>query len=96
MSQYEKSLKRALKHSGLPCDVKDVFVVPNYTKYSKDCMDANFKRYAKRVADMDWYVLQFTMEAVNDDAELAYFPLGVKTFWRPYAANHHVRIVRDS
>jgi len=96
MGQYEKAVKQSQKHSGLACDVVDMFVIPNYTKYISECMDSNFGRYAKRVADKDWSVLQFTMESVTDEKERPFFPLGVKTFWRPFAADNHIRIVRDS
>ena len=39
-------------------------------------------------------VLQFSFEAIDDD-DLEYFPLGVRTTWRPFAADKHTRIVKD-
>ena len=40
-------------------------------------------------------MLQFNFEEVNDEKLLPFFPLGVKTAWRPFAADKHIRIVKD-
>jgi hypothetical protein len=96
MSQYKKAITQALNREMLPCDVPDIMTVPDYTSWISGHMDSKFKRYAKRMGEKDWSVLQFTMEKVTDVKELPFFPLGVKTTWRPYSSDHHTRLVRDS
>ena len=95
MSQYKKAIEQAVVRDGLPCKVKDIFAVPDYCSWILNNMDPHFGRYAKRRGNMDWSVLQFTMERVTDENEKLFFPLGVKTMWRPFASEHHTRLVRD-
>ena len=95
MSQYKKAIVQAVGKEALPCAVKDIFVVPDYTEFITPHVDKKFGRYAKRSHEKDWSVLQFTMERVTDEKEMEYFPLGVKTHWRPFSSEYHTRLVRD-
>jgi hypothetical protein len=96
MSQYKKAIEQAVGRDALPCEVKDVFTVPDYSSFITPHVDKKFGRYAKRSGENDWSVLQFTMEKVTDEAEKLFFPLGVKTHWRPFSSAHHTRLVRDN
>lgn len=95
MSQYKSNIEAALGAEDLPCKVVDLFVIPDYDTFIRPVIDPNFGRYAKRRGEKDWSVLQFSFESVTDDKALPFFPLGVQTKWRPFAADKHVRIVRD-
>jgi hypothetical protein len=95
MTQYKAAIEKALDREMLPCDVPDVMTVPDYAAFINPHMDTKFGRYAKRSGEKDWTVLQFTMEKVTDEKEMEYFPLGVKTTWRPYSSEHHTRLVLD-
>ena len=69
--------------------------IPDYDSFIRPHVDNKFGRYSKRHAEKDWSVLQFNFEEVNDEKLLPFFPLGVKTTWRPFAADKHIRIVKD-
>ena len=96
MSQYKKGIEQAVSRDALPCKVKDIFTVPDYTSFMTKHIDPKFGRYAKRHGEHDWSVLQFTMEKVTDENELLFFPHGVKTHWRPFSSAYHTRLVRDA
>lgn len=95
MSQYKKAIEQAVSRDSLPCAVKDIHTVPDYSSFITKHMDKKFSRYAKRMGEHDWSVLQFTMEKVTDEREKIFFPLGVKTHWRPFSSAYHTRLVRD-
>lgn len=95
MSQYKSNIEAALSREELPCKVVDLFAIPDYDSFIRPHVDKKFGRYSKRHAEKDWSVLQFNFEEVNDEKLLPFFPLGVKTAWRPFAADKHIRIVKD-
>ena len=96
MSHYKENIEAALSREDLPCKVHDLFAIPDYDSFVRPFIDKKFGRYAKRKGEKDWTVLQFSFEAVDDkSAERPFFPLGVKTSWRPFAADKHCRIVKD-
>jgi hypothetical protein len=95
MSQYKTAIEQALNREMLPCEVPDIMAVPDYSAFINPHLDAAFGRYAKQYGEKDWSVMQFTMEKVTDEKEKKYFPLGVKTTWRPFSSEHHTRLVRD-
>ena len=96
MSHYKHSVESALRHDGLTSEVVDLFATPDYDKLLRPLIDKNFGRYAKRFGSNDWTVLEFTVEGIEDIELLKYFPAGVKTTYRPYAADNVLRIVKDS
>lgn len=95
MSQYKNAIEQAVSRDDLPCAVKDVMVVPDYNSWIEKFIDKKFGRYAKRMGETDWTVLQFTMEKVTDEREKIFFPQGVRTHWRPFSSAYHTRLVRD-
>ena len=95
MSDYKNCIETAVGRDGLPCKVQDLFVIGDYDEFIRKSVDSKFKRYAKRVGEKDWSVLQFKFEKIEDPDLLPFFPLGVKTSWRPFAADCHTRIVKD-
>ena len=91
VKQYAERIKQALQPSdsdALPCEVDDMFVIPDYTTYMSHCIDANFGRYAKD----KWTQLQWRFQSVpkSDD-----FPLGVKTTYRAYCRDEVFLINAD-
>jgi hypothetical protein len=96
MSEYEKCIHQALSKDDLPCEVEDLFAIPDFDAFIRPHLDPNFGRYARRVKDKDWTVLQFKFEHIAaEDPLYPLFPLGCRTTWRPFAAKNHVRIVKD-
>ena len=96
MSQYKTCIEQALSHHRDECQVIDIHAIPDYAKLLSKKIDPKFGRYAKRYHDIDWTVLQFRVEKIEeDDPAYDYFPLGVRTWWRPFAADNHTRIVKD-
>jgi hypothetical protein len=94
MNQYKTNIEESLNREELPCKVVDLFAIPDYDAFVRPSIDKSFGRYAKRHGEKDWSVLQFCFEAV-DEKDNPFFPLSVKTTWRPFAADKHVRIVKD-
>lgn len=96
MNQYKTNIEEALSREDLPCKVEDIFAIPDYDSFLRPFIDKKFSRYAKRKGEKDWTVLQFSFEALlDDDKDRSSFPLGVRTTWRPFAADEHTRIVKD-
>jgi hypothetical protein len=97
MSQYKTNIKAALSREEMPCKVVDLFAIPDYDAFIRPSIDPNFGRYAKRRGEKDWSVLQFCFESTDGEDDMDnWFPLKVRTKWRPFAANSHIRLVKDS
>jgi hypothetical protein len=96
VNQYKTNIEEALTREELPCKVIDLFAIPDYDAFIRPSIDNNFGRYAKRHGEKDWSVLQFLFESQDDETLCPFFPLPVKTTWRPFAADKHIRIVKDS
>jgi hypothetical protein len=80
VKQYADRIKQALQPSdseAVPCEIVDMFVIPDYTAYMSHLIDAKFARYAKE----KWTQLQWRFQSVPESAD---FPLGVKTTYRAY------------
>ena len=91
VKQYAERIKQALQPSdsgALPCEVDDMFVIPDYTAYMSHCIDANFGRYAKH----KWTQLQWRFQSVTKSDN---FPLGVKTTYRAYCRDEVFLINTD-
>ena len=96
MIQYKENIEAALGREDLPWKVHGLFAIPDYDSFVRPFIDKKFGRYATRKGEKDWTDLQFSFEAVDyKSAERSFFPLGVKTSWRPFAADKHCRIVKD-
>lgn len=68
--------------------VKELFVVPDYEKAMKGCLDKDFGRFAKE----EWTQSQFNFERVPV-SEI--YPMGVKTTYRAYCQDEYIEIVED-
>ena len=98
MGDYKVMIESCLTSPTCPTTVEDVFCVPDYGAYISPCIDKAFGRYCKT----EFTQHEFTFERVpivdqNDpnDPLRRWFPLGVKTMWRPYISENVVRIVKD-
>jgi len=80
MSQYATVIVGALGSDRSPCDVIDLFAVPDYKSYIEPFMDSKFGRYAKE----QWTQLQWKFTRIDKSRD---FPLGVKITYRAYAAD---------
>ena len=89
MQAYKDIITTALSSQQMPCDVIDLYAIPDYASLIEPCMDQNFGRYAK----LELTVLQFSFEATPICAD---FPTGVKAMYRHYSADNVVEIVEDS
>ena len=93
MSAYKDLIIKALSGTGQkanePCEVIDIFVVPDYFSLLEPAMDTKFGRYAK----LQWTQLQWSFEKVD---VCAAFPLGVKTLYRAYCQDVVNEIVEDA
>jgi hypothetical protein len=96
MNQYKSNIEAALSRDDMPCKVVDLMAIPDYDQYIRPSIDKSFGRYAKRHGEKDWTVLQFCFESTSDEQDMKqFFPLEVRTLWRPFAANSHIRLVKD-
>jgi hypothetical protein len=88
--QYKTALEKCLKKkdSNNFIEVIDLFAIPDYVDYFKDCLDPKFGRYCKEEQTQH----QFIFEKVDKDVN---FPCGVKTTYRAYSADKVIEIVDD-
>jgi hypothetical protein len=93
MSAYKELIIKALTGTDeklkMPCEVIDIFVVPDYVSVLETVMDPKFGRYTK----LQWTQLQWSFEKVDVCAD---FPLGVKTLYRAFCKDKVNEIVEDS
>lgn len=82
---YEKLIKHVLRSEKHPCDVEDIFVVPDYRKLIDSKVDKDFGNYAK-TGDT---VLQFIFEAVERSSN---FPLGCKVLYVKYYKSNFIMV----
>lgn len=80
--QYLREIEVALTTDRTPCNVHDIFIVPDYAAYIVPFLDPNIGRYAKRHKDTDWTQLQFEFVAVPRSDS---FPLGSRMTYRKYS-----------
>jgi hypothetical protein len=86
--EQEKQTRHAFEVNGdRHMDFRDVYAVPDYKAYFKG--HTNVKRAFKQIGDNPNAQLQFIMEATDD---VVNFPLGVRTFYRAYAADSTIEI----
>jgi hypothetical protein len=98
MSEYKDEVEKATTtQDGIKSEVIDLFAVIDFDAYLRPAIDAGFGRYAKRIGENDWSVLQFTFVAEDDENLIQHhFPLGVRTFYQQYCNPTTFRIVKDS
>jgi hypothetical protein len=87
--QYARDIEVALTTDKTPCNVNDIFIVPNYADYIKPYLDPNLGRYAKRYKDTDWTQLQYEFVSVEPCDS---FPLGSRMTYRKYSQNEVILI----
>ena len=88
--EYSKKIILALSKRNKHKFVKviDMFVIPNYEAYFKECWDTTFGAFSKKELTQ----LQFIFEAV-DKCEA--FPLGCKVTYRTYSADKVIETYED-
>jgi hypothetical protein len=82
---YFQGLTEVISNSHGP-HIEDLFVVPDYDQYFKNCCDPKFGSYAKGEKTQ----LQFIFEATEPNY---WFPLGCRTTYRAYSADKVIEIV---
>jgi hypothetical protein len=83
--KIEKAFAENKRHGKLKCVVQDVFVVPDYQKVLKGCIDPDFGRVHK----MQWTQHQFCFQAVDPSD---HFPNGAKFTYRKFSNDRVVVI----
>lgn len=83
---YKKAIEAAL---GKASHVIDLYVVPNYSAFFKDCVDRNFGSSFKN----EKAKLQFTLQAVPVDP--IRYPVGVKMTCRRYVQEFYPEVFVD-
>jgi hypothetical protein len=82
--QYAREIEAALTTDKTPCNVHDIFIVPDYASFINPYLDPNIGRYAKRYKDTDRTQVQFEFVAVPVSDS---FPLGCRMSYRKYCQN---------
>jgi hypothetical protein len=86
---YACAIVAALATAVLPCEVIDLFVIPDYSTYIKVALDPKFGGYARKGRTQH----QFKMVKVERST---WFPFGVKTMYRKYSADNVIEIIEDT
>ena len=85
---YAKQLCKCYKKKNINFKVVDIFVVPDYIKWLKPCIDPELNRHVKT----EFTQLQWKFEKVSVDAN---FPLGVRTTYRAFSQDSVFEIIKD-
>jgi hypothetical protein len=86
--EYAKQIKKSFNAeagSYLNCEVEDVFLIPNYKLFLKDCIDVDYSRLHKD----PWTQHQVRFEAVTISE---FFPNGAKVTYRKFSSDKVVII----
>jgi hypothetical protein len=76
-SDWKYAIKSVLDKEHMPCDVEDIFAIPDYVSYLEPHI-ARLSHYAKK----EWTQLQFFFDATEKSE---HFPCGVKTRYRAFS-----------
>jgi len=89
-SDYKQAINEALtKANGEFVEQSEIIVIPDYTAYFEDCIDAKFGDYAKGAKTQ----LQFCFNLVEVSNN---FPLGCCTTYRAFSSNDVIELIEDA
>jgi hypothetical protein len=85
VEQFKEDVEKHFKDKKLQASVQDVYIIPDYQKFLRGCIDPKLSGYAK----LEKTQHRWQFEAVDKSA---HFPQGCKVTYRAYASDRVIEI----